>query len=191
MSFNYIEVLREERLTVVTINRPSAHNTLNAASHLELEAAFDAFENDDDQWVAIITGAGPKAFCAGHDLKRQADGGGLVLPPTGFGGLTSRSNLSKPIIAAVNGVAMGGGFQSVFPSTNGRTPVIAGLNRVGLLEPPILPGRTITSKTTNKFHLGDKQLPQARTSCSHPCSSRRISSNLTRRRLPGTWHKVL
>ena len=111
MTFQYVDVNREGPLTIVTINRPEAHNALNGAAHRELETVFDAFAADEEQWVAIITGAGPKAFCAGHDLKQQATGGGLDLPPTGFAGLTSRFNLTKPVIAAVNGVAMGGGFE--------------------------------------------------------------------------------
>ncbi|MET0363702.1 MAG: enoyl-CoA hydratase-related protein, partial [Sphingobium sp.] len=111
MSWRYVEVERDGPLTIVTINRPEVHNALNAEAHDELEAIFDAFAADDAQWVAIITGAGVKAFCAGHDLKQQAAGGGLTNPPTGFAGMTSRFDLDKPVIAAVNGLAMGGGFE--------------------------------------------------------------------------------
>lgn len=111
MTFEHITVEREGPVTLITIARPDVRNALNAPAQFEMEAAFDAFEADDDQWLAIVTGSGDKAFCAGHDLRQQAEGGGLVTPPGGFGGLTARASLNKPVIAAVNGAALGGGFE--------------------------------------------------------------------------------
>ena len=109
---------REGHLLVVTIDRPEVRNALHRAASDELDEIWTDYERDSELRVAILTGAGDRAFCVGYDMSAAATTGGATgagylatRHPRGLGGLTLREGMSKPLIAAVNGFALGGGLE--------------------------------------------------------------------------------
>jgi len=112
LNTQFIKVRSANHITHITLNRPEVMNALHPPMHDELEAAFNAFADDDSQYLCVIYGAGDKAFCAGSDLKAiAAEGRHVGYPAHGYAGLIERFDLCKPMIAAVDGFALGGGFE--------------------------------------------------------------------------------
>jgi crotonobetainyl-CoA hydratase len=148
----------KDHVARVTIDRPEVLNAIDAAAERELEAAWSAIEHDRDVRVVILTGAGERAFSTGADMKGDAGASGLAywaLPrPAGFGGIALRATLDVPVIARVNGHAVGGGFEMVL----GCDIVIAAEEATfGLPEPrvgrlPLDGGMTLLQRQV-PFHL--------------------------------------
>ncbi|MGB5363631.1 MAG: enoyl-CoA hydratase-related protein [Aureibaculum sp.] len=115
MKYDNISVKKDENIISITINRPSKLNALNRATIKELHDAFDKAEDDEDIRVIILTGSGEKAFVAGADISEFADFNvkeGSKLAKKGQEILFDFiENLSTPVIAAVNGFALGGGLE--------------------------------------------------------------------------------
>lgn len=105
---------RDGGVATLTLDRPGQRNAIDAATTAALRAALDRLEGDDAALVAILTGSGDRAFCAGMDLKAFAAGEGpaILEGPGGFAGFTHRPR-TKPVIAAVNGAALAGGCEIV------------------------------------------------------------------------------
>ncbi|MFF8196130.1 enoyl-CoA-hydratase DpgD [Streptomyces bobili] len=172
------EVLYEKRGHVarVTFNRPAVLNAMNLHMHEELAGIWDDVENDDEVRVAVLTGAGDKSFSVGQDLRERAELDRRGTPPSTFGSrgqpgwprLTERFTLSKPVIARVNGYALGGGFElalacdliiasdhSVFAlpeATLGLVPGAGGAFRLA---------RQIPLKTAMGYLLTGRRMPAA------------------------------
>ncbi len=107
-----VKTHRDGAILEVTLDRPKA-NAIDLATSRVMGEVFQAFRDDDSLRVAILTGAGEKFFCPGWDLKAAADGDAVDgdYGVGGFGGLQELRDLNKPVIAAVNGIACGGGLE--------------------------------------------------------------------------------
>ncbi|WP_018177958.1 crotonase/enoyl-CoA hydratase family protein [Jongsikchunia kroppenstedtii] len=149
------DVLAELRghVLIVTINRPDARNAVSANVTLGIGEALDYAEATTDVWVVVLTGAGDKSFCAGQDLKEAAQGKFLAderAARWGFAGFVQHA-ISKPIIAAVNGFALGGGTELVLASD---LAVAADTAAFGLPEVK----RGLVAAAGGAFRLG-RQIP--------------------------------
>ena len=117
MSHQFINVEKKGHISILTMNRPEVLNAIHPMISREMSEAINEFDEDPQQWVMIVTGAGERAFSAGNDLKFTASHGASKVKELmqgvkgGFGGITNRHDCHKPFIAAVNGFAFGGGFE--------------------------------------------------------------------------------
>ena len=113
MDLEFVKYEKRGHIAYITFNRPERMNALHPAVHVEMDKVWDDFVADKAMWISIVTGAGDKAFSAGNDLRWTAEHRGEQWPRSkgGFAGITARFDIYKPIIAAVNGFALGGGFE--------------------------------------------------------------------------------
>ena len=128
----------EKHVARVTIDRPDRMNAIDEATEAELMRVWAAIERDERVRCVVVTGAGERAFCTGADMKQSDNKTGLEYwaspRPGGFGGLSLRETLDLPVIARVNGHALGGGLEMVL----GCDIVVAAENATfGLPEPRV------------------------------------------------------
>jgi crotonobetainyl-CoA hydratase len=174
----------EDGVLWITLDRPPA-NAVDVATSLALHAAFRRLQDEEDLRVAVLTGGGDRFFSAGWDLKAAAAGESLTADhgPGGFGGLTELFDLTKPVIAAVNGLALGGGFELALAAdlvvaaehaelalTEVRVGMVAdagGLLRLPKRLPPVvanellLTGRRMTAAEAHRWGLVNRVVTAA------------------------------
>jgi crotonobetainyl-CoA hydratase len=106
-----------DRVARVTIDRPERMNAIDAVTENRLNQIWETIEQRDDIGCVVLTGSGDRAFSAGADMKDNGNSSGLTYwaasRPNGFGGIALRTSLDVPVIARINGVALGGGFEMV------------------------------------------------------------------------------
>ncbi|MFQ6062843.1 MAG: enoyl-CoA hydratase-related protein [Methanosarcinales archaeon] len=181
MQFENIILEKKDEIGIIKINIPSALNALNSKTLMELEKGLIELEMDDKVKVLIITGEGEKAFCAGADLKELKEKNALQAKEylqLGHRVLNRIENLKKPVIAAINGYALGGGCElalacdlriasprakiglpeinlGIFPGFGGtqRLPRLIGISKAKEL---IFTGNIIDSKTAESIGLINK-----------------------------------
>jgi len=110
-NYQYILVDRDERVGIVTLNRPKVLNALNNQLIGELTSALEEFDRDEEIRCIVITGAGDRAFAAGADINEMSDKSPIDMLIGGFGAWRRIKGIHKPMIAAVGGYALGGGCE--------------------------------------------------------------------------------
>lgn len=168
MNCPHIVTHAEDGVFSITLNRPEKLNAITPAMHMALAAAFDRFAADAASRVCIVKAVAGRAFCAGSDLGAFSMNGSNPYPDTGYAGIAQRHDLTKPVIAAVDGICVGGGFElalacdmivaterAVFGLPEPRVGLIAiggGIHRLireaGLKQAmgPLLTGRDMTAQ---------------------------------------------
>ena len=141
MAYEFINYEKDGQIVTITIDRPERMNSIHPPTTVELADAWNTFKNDDSAWIAILTGAGERAFSAGNDLKYTAESSRgdhaaerFAPVPGGFGGITADFDCWKPMIAAVNGFALGGGCEMALACD---IIIAADHARLGLPEPRV------------------------------------------------------
>ena len=187
MNYENLLIAIENKIALVTINRPTKLNALNKATLAELHSAFSDLETNEAVQVIILTGSGEKAFVAGADIAEFADfsaAEGTQLAAEGHQNVFDHiENLKKPVIAAVNGFALGGGLELAMAChfrvasdnakmglpevTLGLIPGYGGTQRLpqlvgkGRAMEMILTATMITALEANQFGLVNHVVPQA------------------------------
>jgi dehydration protein DpgD len=192
MSTTRVRYAKKEHVARVTLDRPDVLNAMDLRMHEELAEIWDDVEADDDIRVVVLTGAGNRAFSVGQDLKERARRDATGTPASSFGSrgqpgwprLTERFDFSKPVIARVDGYALGGGFElalvcdlviasdrSVFglPEVKlGLVPGAGGVFRLMRQLPQkaamgyLLTGRRMDAATAHRYGLVNEVVPAER-----------------------------